>query len=118
MTDAPTPARECQAQPQSDQMVCDRCALAWDAADQAPPCRPLTFGRMRQAAEDAANEIEASQSATVAAGLRSHRHQPSMARAQELRGVVRLIDRIVNTPAARATLAAKPVVRSVDEDEE
>jgi hypothetical protein len=73
---------------------CGRCALAWDEGDVRPVCAPVTYARLRDAALTAAERIEQSQRALVAAGDRRFRYQPEMQRAMELRAIVRLIDKI------------------------
>lgn len=83
---------ECAAVELDEGMECERCALAWDKADARPPCAPVTFARLRAAALAAAERIEQSQRALVAAGLRGFRHQPALAHAMELRRLAALVD--------------------------
>jgi HD superfamily phosphodiesterase len=83
----------------TDGWECERCGLAWDDGDKAPPCLPMTFARMRQAALEEAERIEFSQSALTTStatspALRDRRYQPLLKRAMELRAIVNLIDRV------------------------
>jgi hypothetical protein len=82
-------------------MECERCCLAWDGDDTRPPCAPVTFTRLREGLEAEAFRIEARQAALVAAGLRTFRYQPALARALELRRAMRIVD------DARAAAAKK-----------
>jgi hypothetical protein len=75
-------------------MECVQCALAWDEDDARPPCLPLTYRRLREAALDAAELLEQSQRAAVLAGYRKFRYQPRLKLAMELRAIVRMIDKL------------------------
>jgi hypothetical protein len=97
MTDT-TAKNACSALQLAGGWECERCALAWDAADTTPACEPVTFTRLRNAALDEAERIEQSQRAlTSDAGgmppLRKLRYQPQLKRAMELRALARMVDK-------------------------
>lgn len=84
----------CEAQEIQDAMQCQRCGLAWDIADRRPPCEPMTYARLAQAASDAADYLEQSEAAwtTGESPLRQFRLQSNLKRAQEFRALARMVD--------------------------
>jgi hypothetical protein len=64
---------------------CVPCCFAWLIGDARPRCSKLTFARLIETAMDESIRLESSQSALVAAGLRSYPDQDQLRRAMELR---------------------------------
>jgi hypothetical protein len=84
----------CEAQEVQGAMQCLRCALAWDIADRRPPCQPMTYARLAQAASDAADYLEQSEAAWTSGEKppRQFRLQSNLKRAQEFRALARMVD--------------------------
>jgi hypothetical protein len=81
-----------------DGWECEKCALAWDDADERPDCQTLTYARLRQAALNEAEMIEQSQRALTMGDERrppinKFRQQGQLKRAMELRALARLVDK-------------------------
>jgi hypothetical protein len=95
----------CAAIQMTDGMECERCALAWDVDDVTPACGTVTFVRMRTAAIEEAERIEATQRAlTAAPAMRKYRDQAQLRHAMEFRAIARLIDRVTGNPDIPALL--------------
>jgi hypothetical protein len=97
MTEQTKPA--CAALQLTDGWKCEKCALAWDDGDRRPPCEPLTFTRLKDAALGEAERIEQSQWALTMGGLNDppinkFRNLERLKRAMELRALARMVDKV------------------------
>jgi hypothetical protein len=86
-------AADCAAILAAGGWECQRCALAWDDGDTAPPCEPLTYARLIDACTGEAERLEQSQRALTAGPepINKFRNQAMLKRACELRAMQTLI---------------------------
>jgi hypothetical protein len=97
---------KCEALLYADGFECERCAFGWDDGETPPTCSPLTLARLKAAAIEEAERIEASQRALIAAGDRKRRYVPAVKRALELRALARLVERVDGDREFKARLHA------------
>jgi|SRR5579871_2799667 len=104
----------CAAYQELAWLICARCGLQVPADKAMPPCKPMTFARMR--ARLLTELADAERSLNVVAGLKSEGAAadpgPARARLSELDAAFRLIERCEGDPEILARLTKKPKVDS------
>lgn len=92
---AVTRSASCQANLDQEYPTCDRCGLAWRAADVAPACRPMSIEALRLALLNEAAALEGSHHVLVSlaeGGAPADPVEP-LKRAAALRGVLLFVTR-------------------------
>jgi len=100
--------KDCKAKPISGGRTrCESCEMTWHRDEQRPYCDPVTLGRMRIEAADAADQIEAFQKRQVDGGFIAQPNWQEMRRVVVFRRMANLFRRIADDPDIVAALKGK-----------